>query len=46
MDQNWRSPVIEDQTAVHAKSDAGDDDDKTLVDEDEECLNIVEHDKL
>lgn len=42
MNQNWRSPVVEHHTA---KSDS-DDDDKTLVDEDEERLNAVELDKL
>ena len=46
MNQNWRSPVVENQTVVQAKSDNGDDDDKTLVDEDEECLSMAEHDKL
>ena len=45
MNRNWRTPVVEDQTAGSAKSDS-DDDDKTLVDEDEECLNVGEHDKL
>ena len=45
MDRNWRTPVVEDQTARSAKSDS-DDDDKTLVDEDEECFNVAEHDKL
>ena len=41
MNQNWRSPVVEVETAGSAKSDS-DDDDKTLVDEDE----IIGHDKL
>lgn len=46
MNQNWRSPVVEKAMTVQAKSDNGDDDDKTLVDEDEEFLNIVQLDKL
>ena len=45
MDRSWRSPVVEIQTATYPKSET-DDDDKTLVDEDEERLNIIEHDKL
>ena len=45
MNQNWRAPVEENQTFVQAKSDS-DDDDKTLVDEDEECLSIDKHGKL
>ena len=47
MTQNWRSPIVENRTAVQTKSDSGnDDDDKTLVDGDEEILNIVQLDKL
>ena len=47
MTQNWRSPIIETPKAVQAKSDSSnDDDDKTLVDGDEGCLNVVQLDKL
>ena len=33
MAQNWRTPVVEDQTAVHAKPSSDDDDNRTLVNE-------------
>ena len=42
MDQNWRTPVVEDQTAIHAKPDS-DDDDRTLVNED--TKNLVDEDE-
>ncbi len=58
MNQNWRTPVVEDQTAIHAKSDSDDDvrtlvdeDNKSLVGEDEERPDVdsralVKHDKM
>ena len=47
MDQNWRTSVVEDKTAKHAKSNSDDDyrtlvdgDNKSLVDEDEEWPDV------